>query len=164
MKTIELTKGQVTLVDDEDFDWLSRRKWYAQWNRCTQSYYAVRSEQSVDGKQHQVIMSRFILGLEYGDPRQADHIHHDTLDNRRSELRIVTHRENHFNRANAKGYCWKKADKKYLAYIQVNGHKAHLGSFDTVLEAHTTHLFAKGRLYVMPGCESRDYLTVGAEG
>jgi hypothetical protein len=36
-------------------------------------------------------MARFIMGLSYGDPRQVDHKNREeTLDNRRSNLRITT--------------------------------------------------------------------------
>ena len=50
MKQIKLTQGQVALVDDEDFEWLSKHNWLAQWNKCTQSFYAYRTAYKAGGK------------------------------------------------------------------------------------------------------------------
>lgn len=43
-------------------------------------------------------LSRMILGLENGDPLQADHLNRKTLDNRPSNLRILTELQNKCNR------------------------------------------------------------------
>ena len=85
---IPLTQGKFALVDDEDYEWLMTMKWHANW-QC-QNYYAVNSR-------HQS-MSRMLLDA----PRhlQVDHINRKTLDNRRSNLRLVTNAENGLNRIN----------------------------------------------------------------
>jgi hypothetical protein len=41
--TVNLTQGQNTLLDVEDYAELSQLKWCALWNRCTSSFYAVRT-------------------------------------------------------------------------------------------------------------------------
>ena len=144
-KRIPLTQGQFAIVDDADFDELSQVKWCAQWNPDTHSFYAVRKIRLPDGKWTTERMARRILGLERGDKREADHINHMTLDNRRSNLRIVTNQENNQNRK-AKGYSWHKRCKKYEARIVLDGNLKHLGSFNTPAEARAAYLAAK-RIY-----------------
>lgn len=142
MKRIPLTQGQFAIVDDEDFDYLNQWKWYAKWNKSIQSFYAVRStwENSKAGK---IFMSREILGLNKGDKRQADHKDHVTLDNRRSNLRIVTRSQNQWNRKYTKGYYWNKTAKKYEARIRLNYKRIYLGLFQTTKEAHKAYLQAQ---------------------
>ncbi len=96
---ITLTHGQVALVDAADYEWLMQWKWRARANACWygRNYYA-DSTVKIDGKWQVLKMHRIILGLEIGDKRHGDHINHDTLDNRRGNLRIVTPAENNRNR------------------------------------------------------------------
>ena len=80
MRTIELTQGQVALVDDRDYDELSRFKWYALRDHGG-TFYAQRHAPRVDGKQRTILMHRVILDVQPG--QDVDHANHDTLDNRR---------------------------------------------------------------------------------
>ena len=146
MKELHLSQGQVALVDDEDYADLSQFKWSAYWNPHTRSYYAQRGIRLPNGKTTSEKMHRRILGLKRGDRRQGDHRNHATLDNRRSNIRIVTHTENGRNRR-GKGFSRDTRRKKYMACIQVNGVTKHLGSFDTAMDAHVTYLFAKAALH-----------------
>lgn len=57
-------------------------------------------------KMHRLIMSR-ILGRELKRGEYVDHINHNGLDNRRENLRIVTHSQNHMNQ--------KKQDGSYTS-------------------------------------------------
>ena len=75
-------------------------------------------------------------------PKHIDHINGDKLDNRIKNLRSVTHKENHRNqsmpRNNTSGVCgvsWHKRDKKWVAYIKVNGKTISLGYFSDKNEA-----------------------------
>ena len=145
MKRIPLTQGQYALVDDQDFDELNQFKWCAHWNPNTRSFYAVRGIPLPNGKQTAERMHRRILGLKRGDKRQGDHINHDTRDNRRLNLRIVTNQENHHNQR-SKGYSWDDHSKKYRAGIMANGEYRHLGLYDTTQEARAAYLEAK-RIY-----------------
>jgi hypothetical protein len=45
---IELTQGQVALIDDEDFELVSKYKWYARWDSHTESFYAVTNTRKPD--------------------------------------------------------------------------------------------------------------------
>ena len=151
MKIISLSQGKVAKVDDGDFDWLNQWKWSAHKNRNT--FYAVRAVR-VGLKQKFLFMHRLILGLDFGDKRQADHINMDGLDNRRENLRIVTASENRCNRgktkANTSGYkgvSWHKQLKKWRADIQVNGKFKHLGLFYDPVEAARAYDLAAKRLH-----------------
>jgi hypothetical protein len=66
-----------------------------------------------------------------------DHIFHNTLDNRKSQLRICTKRENQCsqkvntkNTSGVKGVCWDKSRNKWMASIKHNGKHIFLGRFN----------------------------------
>lgn len=153
-RIIPLTKGQSALVDAADFEWLSQWNWHAQWNRCTQSFYARRDSYSGSCK-HAVLMHRQILGLEHGDRRRGDHIRSGhTLDNRRGNLRITTHIENVRNRrtnksntCGLKGAWFRKDVGKWNSQICVNRKKIHLGFFPTAEDAHAAYCVAAKRYF-----------------
>jgi hypothetical protein len=146
MIRIPLTQGQHALVDDCDA-YLFNYKWHAWWSPLTRSFYAVRMMAMPNGNPIKVYMHRQILGLRRGDKRQADHKNHDTLDNTRKNLRIVTHQENHFNLKNTKGYSWNKQYNKYQARIKANGKHIHLGMYNTKKEARKAYLEAKAEYH-----------------
>ena len=98
MREIQLTQGQVAIVDDSDYESLSQWKWQAYWNKATRSYYAVRTERIGPHEKRWVLMHRQILGLQYGERSQSDHVDHDTLNNSRSNLRQASKSQNMANR------------------------------------------------------------------
>lgn len=90
MKEIKLTKGQVAIVDDEDFEELNKYKWHATKHR--NAFYARRA--NYGKRPHQVYMHRQILeGVKI-----VDHINLNSLDNRRSNLRSVNPSQSCLNR------------------------------------------------------------------
>ncbi len=145
MKQITLTQGKVSLVDDADYDWLMQYKWCAMKTRLT--YYAVRGDKII---RRLVLMHRELLGLSYGDNREVDHIHHNGLDNRRSEIRIVTSQQNQFNRQGVLGFCWDKRSQKYMAHIKLNGHFINLGYYSTAEDARKARQEGKIRYHQIP--------------
>ena len=136
MKTIPLTQGKVAMVDDEDFEDLSKSKWYALWQGHVRSYYAIRGIWNGRNMSSER-MHRRILGLESGDKRQVDHINHDTLDNRKENLRIVTHRENQENRRNKSkhGVGVYKNKSGFQVMVYADGKLHYLGMFRTTNDA-----------------------------
>jgi len=140
MKRIKLTQNKYALVDDADYDSLSKFKWYA--NKLGHTWYAYRNTpRNINGKHKTICMHRQILGLKRGDGLQADHKNHYGLDNRRSNLRTCNHQQNDFNRRKVKGSSqfkgvyWHKARMKWIARIKYNNEQRHLGYFDNELEA-----------------------------
>ena len=136
-KHIPLTQGQFAVVDNEDYEELSEHQWYALKN-CYGGYFAVRSIHKP--KNTMVIMHRQILNCP--DGMMVDHINHDTLDNRVTNLRICTNRQNQQNSrrhrntsSQYKGVTWHKRDRKWQAQICVNGKRVYLGQYDSDIEA-----------------------------
>lgn len=129
MKEISITKGKVTIVDDEDFERLSKNKWF-----LLGRYVARNKPRSDnDGKQKPLMMHRFILGVE--GKEVVDHIDGDPLNNRKSNLRICRQRENSRNRSvglNSKsGYkgVHLVSRNRWRAYITYNYQRIHIGYF-----------------------------------
>jgi hypothetical protein len=84
MRKIELSKGYVTTVDDEDYQWLSQYSW------CWNNKYAMTH---INGKG--IYMHRFITDAQDGE--YVDHIDNNYLNNSRSNLRICNNSENQLN-------------------------------------------------------------------
>jgi len=133
MKEIPLTRGKVTLVDDEDFEWLNQWKW-----QCSASGYAIR--RLPRPIRETIWMHREIMHTPKG--MDTDHINCNRSDNRRCNLRICTRSQNKANafiQANNtsgyKGIKWHGREKLWLAYIQVNGKECYLGSYKTKEDA-----------------------------
>lgn len=129
MKEILLTHGFVTLVDDEDFEWLSQWRWAARENQSG-TFYAVRYQVHRVIQMHRVIM-------EAPKELEVDHKNGDALDNRRCNLRLCTHQQNMHNRklsknntSGYKGISFRKRSQKWYASINV-----FIGSYDTSEEA-----------------------------
>jgi len=72
-----------------------------------------------------------------------DHKNGNTTDNQITNLRNVTHQQNHCNRTRAKGYSWNKQAKKWEAYICLNKKQINLGYFDLEEDARNAYLEAK---------------------
>ena len=70
-----------------------------------------------------------------------DHYNGNTLDNRKSNLRIANSNINNQNRLDAKGYY--KVKNKWKAQIAVDKKKIYLGRYNTEAEARTAYLKAK---------------------
>lgn len=125
-------QGKFAVVDDEDFEELSRYRWFVS------SGYASRS-----AAPHQVQMHRQVLGLSRGDGLEGDHINRDRLDNRRSNLRVTkraTNAQNLSARAHPKypaprGVTYDKNRQKWMATCRVNYRRHYVGRFDSMEEA-----------------------------
>lgn len=87
-------------------------------------------------------------------PAMVDHRHRNTADNRWSEIRPATRSENSRNQkitdrntSGFKGVSWHKRDKRWRAYICVDGKDQHLGYFDAAGLAHAAYRAAAIRLH-----------------
>ena len=134
-KLIPLTKDKFAIVDAEDYERLSKYKWHTLKNR--RNYYAKRR-----GPHRMVSMHRVILNAPAG--LVVDHINHNGLDNRKSNLRLCTAAENSRNRlpiskpnqtSKYKGVSFHKKSKLFTATITHNRKKYYLGYFKNETDA-----------------------------
>jgi len=150
MKEIPLTQGAVAIVDDEDYEDLSKYKWCLNNNG-----YAVRASPGRRGdKRPLVLMHRSIMGLEYGDKNDVDHVSGERLDNRRTNLRVCSRAENlrnkrrtSNNKSGYKGVYWHRGMKKWHTRIMCNFVLHDLGFFETPELAHSAYCEAADRLH-----------------
>lgn len=132
-RLIALTQNQVAIVDVEDFERINNFNWYAQWDIRTKSFYAIRSRA--------IHMEKEVL--QCNSDEKFDHKNHDTLDNRRENLRKANRSQNCWNRKefhprNKSGYigvCWHKRNNKWIASIGYKLALIHLGYFTSAEEA-----------------------------
>lgn len=143
MKEIQLTQNQVALVDDEDYDYLNQWKWYASYSKDINNYYAARNT-IVENSHKTILMHRVIMNPQ--KERLIDHIDHNTLNNQKSNLRIVTHSQNNQNQrmqkgksSKYKGVHWNKEKQKWQARIKINYKIKHLGYFETEDDAYKAY-------------------------
>lgn len=123
-------------VDDEDYDSVNVYTWRVHRYKSKMKYrYYARA--FIKGKQ--VRLHRFILNLP---SEEVDHKNHDTLDNRRDNLRIATRSQNSRNKPSLigssskyKGVCWHAAKSKWIAHITFDGKQHHLGIFKEEIDA-----------------------------
>ena len=140
IRLIPLTKGKFAIVDPADFLWLSIFNWHVVENNGY--FYACRRPSVGEFRtSRSVWMNREILNAPPG--LLVDHKNHDTLDNRRSNLRLATYAENGFNRRKIKkskssiykGISFHKKRNVWRPCICVNGRAIYLGEFKSELEA-----------------------------
>lgn len=140
VKQIFLTRGQVALVDDEDYDRINTFKWQARVREHTT--YATRHPRK-DGTRQMVYMHREVLCVD----EEVDHIDGNGLNNQKANLRTANKAENAQNKRKVrnvlgvetsspyKGVCFDKRRDKWRALIRVRGFRKFLGRFDTDKEA-----------------------------
>ena len=97
MRRIELSQSRVTIVDNEDFEWLSQWMWYYQREKKRNTGYAVRTDYSSQKRtilMHVEIMKRHKC---WKRGKQIDHIDTCGCDNRKVNLRLATPNEQREN-------------------------------------------------------------------
>ena len=134
MKEIKLTHGKAALVDDEDYEKLSRYEWRVE--KRSDLFYAYRSA----GKHGGYAIHQEILSVPPG--MEIDHIDGDGLNNQKHNLRICTTSQNQANAKSRiggtskfKGVGWFKASRKWRALIKVKGRLIYLGLFEVETDA-----------------------------
>lgn len=120
------------IIDAEDVDKIRYTKW-----KLSATGYAQNTPKFSGSSKH---MHREILGTD----QFVDHINHNTLDNRKCNLRIVTKSQNMMN-ANYKGVTHKK--DKWCAYIKINQKLINLGNYLDEEEAFYARWYAEQVLF-----------------
>ena len=137
MKEIPLIRNQHAIIDDADYLIISSFKWVLLEN-LQNPHWAKYAKTKINNKT--VFMHRMIIQPEAG--LIVDHINGNGLDNRRSNLRIVTSSQNSQNRitnygtSKYKGVSWYKSSKTWTAQIRKKGRQLkHLGYFKNEITA-----------------------------
>lgn len=143
MKEIPLTRGYVSIVDDEDYKRVAQYRWHATVKTRvdgTVRVYAQRSIWNTGGAQSGQKLHRLILNAPEG--MSVDHINGNTLDNRKENIRLCTNAENtrnmrpHTGRSSKyKGVSWHSPSRKWQAEIRRDYKRVFLGLFVDEKEA-----------------------------
>jgi hypothetical protein len=136
VKGIQLTRGYVALIDDEDFERVSKHRWRAHVSLHT--VYARRNTK----KNGYIWLHRFILGVS----QKVDHRDGNGLDNQKSNLRRATSSRNCANARKRPGISRfrgvTRARDKWQAYLTKDNKRIYLGVFKDEVDAATAYNFA----------------------
>lgn len=128
-KKIPVGDDLFAIVDDDDFDLVSRFFWHkVESGRDPDYTYATAK----------VRMHRLIIDCPKG--LHVDHINGDTLDNRKCNLRICTNAQNQQNSKSRKGssqykgVSFNQKKKKWYGSFSVLGKSYFCGMFDDEIE------------------------------
>ena len=134
------------IVDEEDFETLNEHRWF-----LSSEGYALRVTPRPN--RQTISMARFILGLERGDKRTADHINREKLDNRRVNLRTLSNHEQAQNRVHTRTAKGLAVSSMFRGVRRVRSGRwgascrgQWLGTFDTEMEAAEAAHNARMRL------------------
>jgi hypothetical protein len=137
MKTIQLTKGYVTVVDDDTYEWASKMKWCVAISGKGKHIYAVcRAKDDIT-----LYLHRLIIGV-WGKEQKVDHKNGNGLLNVKENLRLCSNAENCRNtipRVNCtskyKGVSWDQGSCKWRAQLEKMGKGKYLGLFSNECDA-----------------------------
>lgn len=149
---VTTNQGKDFLIDKDDYELVSSySSWYINDNGYVQGYYPGSCNHG------HTLLHRLVMGVtvKEGDV-YVDHIHHNTLDNRKSELRIVTNSQNNMNTGlrsnNTSGYTGIRkmsinGKTKWEAHVWQKGKYIHLGEFWNLEDAIKARIQGEEKYY-----------------
>lgn len=134
------------LIDLEDFGFVRNYTW-SRLDNGREGY--VYRRVMCDNKMSSVYLHRELMGLT-DEELTVDHIDGDGLNNRKSNLRIVTQQGNNRNRrGNPKNYYYNKKDGKWAVNLSINNKTVYFGSYETEEEAEDEAKRVREKYYVI---------------
>jgi hypothetical protein len=136
-------KSLEMVIDIEDFEKVTNFKYKLSpwWNRDTQTYYAIATQYlgifDEKPKYKTIWLHRYILDIE-DDNIIIDHVDHNSLNNRRYNLKESNKELNGKNRLGAnrnttsgeRNVCWINKKGMWKVQLQINGKNKIFGDFD----------------------------------
>lgn len=123
-REIQLTRGLVAIVDDSDYELLSRFHWNAYPDRNT--FYAKRAVRVDGGGQRTLRMHAAVTGWD-----RTDHIDGDGLNNQRGNLRRSTGQQ---NRRNSRSSAGSSSQYKGVSWHPTGKWQANIGTSPKVVK------------------------------
>lgn len=140
-KVFKLTKGKECIVDIDDYENIVLGKsWHTSAVKRSKGnmFYYARTNIRVNGKYKTFLLHRLIMG----SPKNmyVDHIDGNTLDCRKTNLRICTNQENGLNRVNREDHHSKypgvtRMEGKWVAQFK----QKKIGAYKTEIEAYEAY-------------------------
>lgn len=132
------------IFDIDDYEKVKKYHWYEESNGYIRS--------SGKKKEDRFHIHRLIMGFPEG--MNIDHINHNTFDNRKSNLRVVTASQNAMNRIKSSnntsgisGVVWVKNRNKWKSQIKLNDQLIFLGEYDKFEDAEKARKQAEEKYF-----------------
>jgi len=141
-RTITLSSGDTVFYDADDQHKIDAHTWRLEHKTSKKYVVCTTHTKMINGKRktRHLYLHRVIMNLDKSSLR-VDHINGNGLDNRKANLRLATQAQNCQNcigrkgTSRYKGVSFDKSTGKWVAQIQVNKRKQHLGSFVDEIDA-----------------------------
>jgi HNH endonuclease len=127
-------KHRFAIIDDEDYELISKYKWY-----IFDTPYTCYARAYANKGKTTILMHNLIVKA-----KGIDHINRDGLDNRKANLRLATQSQNNANKGKQdiktasskyKGVTWGKYQSKWIAQIMKDRKNYYIGAFSSEIEA-----------------------------
>lgn len=142
LKINSKTHGEkILLIDDEDYDKIKNYTWGVKYDKTIDNFYVAAFNKGMSkGDIENIRIHRLIMNAP--KDKVVDHINHNTLDNRKENLRLCSHGENQANgkkRSSGKTSKYKGVFKresgKFRAKIRCKEITTNLGTFENEIDA-----------------------------
>ena len=127
----------LTKIDKEDIEKVKNEMWHITFAPTVQSFYVKSNKKG--------FLHRYITNCS--DNKVVDHINHNTLDNRKENLRCISNMQNTQNKKYISGINFEKQRNMWRARIGVNYSRIELGFYNTYNEAVKARLEAEKVYY-----------------
>lgn len=140
------SKGELFYVDACDYPMIKDICWHVHIQKIRHEDGTIGEYKYITGRDlksgKDVVLSRYLMGIDDDDSVVIDHWNGNTFDNRRQNLRICTQAENCQNKrlsnltsTKIKGVTYDKESNKYIARIGYKYRRYFLGRFDCLYDA-----------------------------
>lgn len=146
--------GYEFYIDKEDLDLIKQYCWHKHRDGYLRTRYNVIIDENGNPHNKYILMHKLLTqGFEESN-LEIDHINGKPNDNRKSNLREISHSNNmkniklsKSNKSGVKGVYYNKLEKKWKSYISYNGKQINLGTFSKKEDAINIRILAENKYY-----------------